>query len=143
MVVINFIAQFALIKALHSLLILITGSHDYVAIFIVSVAYFMQSMVPNMFYAALQVADFYLNRINSEVRSIVRSVKNFQDNKALSEFAKTRQYCTYSDRLDELAEFHQCLTNLLVSLNDLFSLQLLFNTLNFFGIFVIEVGSIR
>lgn len=138
-VAVNFIAQFALINAMHNLLVLLTGSRDTVAIFIVSAAYFMQSMVPNIFYAALQVADFYLHRINNETRSIVRRAKYIENSSNLGKFAKSWQYCGCSDRLDELAEHHQKLTNLMVELNQLFSLQLLFNTLNFFGIFVIEV----
>lgn len=132
-------AQFALINALHNLLVKITGNKDLVSIFIIFVGYFMQTMVPNMFFAALQVVDFYMTRINNEVQHVVRRAKTIQDNRLASKFARTAEYCSCSDRIDELAELHQTMTHLLQELNRLFAWQLLFNVLNFFGVLIIEV----
>lgn len=139
LVFINFMAQFAVIKALHNLLIMITGSKDLMAIFIVSMAYFMQTMVPNIFFVALQVANFYLDLINQEVLNVVRRASFMQDNCKFSKFARIEEHCSCSDRIDELAELHQTMTHLLKDLNKLCALQLMFNVLNFFGILIIEV----
>lgn len=136
---VNFMAQYAVIKALHNLLVSITGSNDFVAIFIVSMAYFMQTMVPNIFFSVLQVFDFYIDQINREVQRVVDRAKCVEDNRRSTKFAKTFAYCSCSDRLDELAELHQSIVHLLGDLNGLCGPQLLLNILNFFGIFVIEV----
>lgn len=136
---INCMAQFAVISAMNNLLIVLTGSQDFMAIFIVSVAYFLQTMVPNMLVAALQLADFYFSRINLEVRTTIIKAHRFQNSTALSDIVKQFGYCECSDRLDELAKFHLALSTLLGVLTQMFSIQLLINTLYFLGVFVIEV----
>lgn len=138
-VLLNAMAQCALIRSLNFLVLALTGSPDYVAIAILSVAYFMQTMVPNMFFAAVLSVHFYLGRLNAAVSHAIATAQRVQNDRRSSVHAKQLAYCRISDRLDRLAELHLELTQLTLRLNAAHSLQLLSCTLNFFGVLVFEV----
>lgn len=139
-VFINCLTQYAVISAVHSLLLQITGKRDYVAIFIMCVAYFMQTIISNLFYALILASAFYFKLINKKICRIIEGAQ-YAMNIAQhgSNFLKLNQYLECSDRLDELAIIHRKLTNLTRSLNSLCSVQLLISTINFVGILVIQV----
>lgn len=139
-VLVNGMAQWALITALYNLLLLITGKRDYSAIVIVSMGYFMQTMVPNMFFAVMLASRFYYERINAAVAATLTEVHRMEETVDRSEHFRQLDFCRLSDRVDELAVQHERLTRLIGDINRVMSLQLLCSTINFFGILVIEVS---
>lgn len=141
-IAINAIAQCAVTRALHNLLFTITGNRDYLSIVLVSMAYFMQTIVPNMFFAAVLVARFYLVRVNVAIDALITEAGRLQEDDVLSAHGKQVRFCWISDRLDALSELHQAILELLDELGCIHSLQLLCSTLNFFGILIIEVRRI-
>lgn len=138
-VVVNLTAQYACIDGVSSILTKMTGKKNYFAIFMVSVAYTLQSMIPNIFYGALLAVSFYLKQINEKIDEIVIQAKRMSgadDNKYLKE----KVYCELSDRLDEMTTYHSRLIELTIRMNGLCSFQILLSITNFFGILLIEVN---
>lgn len=140
-IVVNLTAQYACIDGVNSILTQVTGKKDYFAIFMVSVAYTLQSMIPNIFYGSLLAISFYLERIKDNIDDIVEQAKwasNVDENK----YMKEKIYCELSDRLDEITTYHSRLIVLTHRLNTLCSFQILLSITNFFGILLIEVVGI-
>lgn len=136
--VVNLTAQYACIDGINTILTQVTGKKDYFAIFMVSVAYTLQSMVPNIFYGSLLGVSFYLERINDKIEDIVEQA-NWASNVDENRYMKEKVFCELSDRLDEITTYHSRLIELMIRLNKLFSFQILLSITNFFGILLIEV----
>lgn len=137
--VVNLMAQYALIAGINLILIQVTGKKDYFSIFITSVAYTLQSMIPNIFYSSLLVVSFYLKQINEKIDDIVVQAESISDLEE-NEYMKQKVFCELSDRLDEISTYHIRLIGLTNRLNKLCSFQILVSITNFFGILIIEVS---
>lgn len=130
--VVSAIAQLAVINGCRILGQLVTGSVDYFVIFVISVAYFLQTIVPNMLYVAVLVSSFYYRRINDEIGALMK------------EAAKTRgSFDAISVELNNLARLHLKLTEVLQTGNSVLSVQLLFSTADFIAILIIEVTKFK
>lgn len=123
---------------------LIYGQPDYFALVSMALLFSMQTTVSNMFYTfALGVIIKY-QQLNCEIREIV--------DKATVIFVKKRKYndirahsfnqylLQLSGRLDRAAYLHGKLTLLIARVNEIFSLQMLVVTGNFYVIFLIQVS---
>lgn len=137
-IVVNLTAQYACIDGINTILTQVTGKKDYFAIFILSVAYTLQSMIPNIFYGSLLGVLFYLEQINAQIDDIVMKAK-WASNADENKYMKERVYCELSDRLDEIITYHSRLIELTIRLNRLCSFQILLSITNFFGLLLIEV----
>lgn len=137
-VVVNLMAQYALIAGINLILIQVTGKKDYFSILMTSVAYTLQSMIPNLFYSSLLVVSFYLKQINEKIDDIVVQAKRISELDE-NEYMKQKVFCDLSDRLDDIATYHARLIELTNRLNKLCSFQILVSITNFFGILIIEV----
>lgn len=136
--VVNLTAQYACIGGINAILTQVTGKKDYFVIFMVSVAYTLQSMIPNIFYGSLLAIAFYLKQINDKIDDIVvqaQWISNVNEKK----YMKEKRYCDLSDRLDEITAYHSRLIELTIRLNKLCSFQILLSITNFFGLLLIEV----
>lgn len=139
--VVNLTAQCACIGGINAILTQVTGKKDYFAIFMMSVAYTLQSMIPNIFYGSLLAISFYLKQINDKIDDIVVQAKWASSNVDEKKYMKEKVYCDLSDRLDEITSYHSRLIELTIRLNKLCSFQILLSITNFFGILLIEVRS--
>lgn len=138
--VVNVTAQYACIDGVNTILTHVTGKRDYFAIFMLSVAYTLQSMIPNIFYGSLLTASFYLKQINGKIDDIVeQAIRAGNVDVDGNKYVKEKVYCELSDRLDEITIYHSRLIELTVRLNKLCSFQLLLSITNFFGLFLIQV----
>lgn len=135
------IAQAATIVCCSIITQMISGSVDYFVIFIVSVSYSMQILIPNMFYTFILGISMYYHQLNNEVEQIVNEISKFVNEKHVIRGAdQFDHHIQISQRLDCIATLHAKLTTLSSKVNDVFSLQLLITICNFFAIIVIEVS---
>lgn len=139
-IVVNLMAQSGIILACSILGQIITGRIDYFVVFIVSYAYFLQTIVPNIFYAIVLGAEFYLKLLNDKINDVINKNAKFEQKKS--------QYSYYEmdfvadelcKKLDQIAIYHAKLTAFIVIANKIFSVQLLGSITNFVGILLIEV----
>lgn len=135
------IAQVATIVCCSLIGKMISGSIDYFVIFIVSVAYFMQTLVPNIFYTFILGISMHYRQLNNEVEKIVAEVRRFVKDKHVIQSAN--QFNHLIQRLDCIATLHGKLTIHSKNVNDIFSLQLLITISNFFAIILIEVSHLK
>lgn len=138
-VFVNAMSQYACIDGVSTILTQMTGKKNYFAIFMVSLAYTLQTMIPNIFYGSLMAVSFYLEQISEKIDDIVVQAKRVSNVDA-NEYAKEKVYCELSDRLDEIIVHHSRLVELTIRLNGLCSFQILLSITNFFGILLIEVN---
>lgn len=137
-VIVNAMSQYACIDGVNSILTQMTGKKNYFAIFMVSIAYTLQTMIPNIFYGSLMAVSFYLRQINEKIEDIILRAKRVSIVDA-NKYAKEKVYCELTDRLDELIAHHSSLIQLTIRLNRICSFQILLSITNFFGILLIEV----
>lgn len=123
--IVSAIAQIAVINGCIILGKLVTGHVDYLVIFIVSVAYFLQTLVPNIFYVTVLTSTFFYRQMNENILS----------------FAKENDRKLISEKINRLAALHFRLTKVLNKINSVLSIQLLASTADFVAILIIEVKS--
>lgn len=134
-------AQLAVINCCVILANMLTGQTDYFVIFIISVAYFLQTIVPNMFYTLVLHATFHYKQINLEIENVVRETQNIASSTAVYTAQEIRSKFFYlSERIDLITTCHGELTARIIKTNSLFSKQLLASSANFVGILIIEVS---
>lgn len=140
-VLINALAQWAISGVVRDLL---TTTHhltcDWISVGTCSMAYIMQSIVTNVFFAGMLTSHFYFVRINREVADAMRDAMNVQKNDAHSPYAKQVRFCQISERLDVLAELHQQLTELTNAWSCVHSLQLFGSAMHVFSIVIMQVN---
>lgn len=141
-VVVNLTSQYACIDGVNTLLTQMTGKKNYFAIFMMSVAYTLQTMLPNIFYGSLLAVSFYLKQINEKIDEIIVKANRISSADE-NEYWKEKAFCDLSDRLDEIAIFHSRLIELTIRFNRLCSFQILLGIANFFGVLLIEVRTKR
>lgn len=131
------LAQIGSINCCTILCKIMTGKADYFVIFIVSFAYFLQTLVPNMFYTFILGASMQYHQLNEEIQRIseeaVQLMKNRYNN-------STEQFHKLSRRLDYIASLHGKLTVHTKNVNNLFAWQLLVVIADFVAILLIEVS---
>lgn len=130
------IAQIASIECCVILCKMMTGKVDYFVIFIVSVSYFLQTLVPNMFYTFILGATLQYHQFNIEIEKIA-----YQANLHIkcTDVESNELFYKLSKRLDYIATLHGKLTIHTIEVNKLFSAQLLIVIGNFVAILLIEV----
>lgn len=139
-VLVSCFAQVAVINCCVILAKMLTGQTDYFVIFIISVAYFLQTIVPNMFYTLVLVATFHYKQINREIENMVNEIQNIAASDAMYTMQERRtMFFNLSERLDLIANCHGTLTARIIEANDIFSKQLLVSSANFVGILILEV----
>lgn len=141
-VVVSCFAQLAVINCCIVLAQMLTGETDYFVIFIISVAYFLQTIVPNMFYTLVLHATFHYKQINREISKVVSDTRTVASSPALRATAIDRRmvFFNLSERIDLIASCHGTLTTQIIKANNIFSKQLLVSSANFVGILIIEVN---
>lgn len=142
--VVNVVAQSAVIYCCTTLAIMLTGKGDFFVVFLISWAYCLQTIVPNMFYVGVLGASFHYEQINREIVQILTKATQLAAGRR--DFANEtirEMYEKLSTKLDCLASLHSRLFHLIIRANDMCSLQLLVSTANFVGILLIEVSSDR
>lgn len=141
--VVNVVAQSAVIYCCTTLAIMLTGKGDFFVVFLISWAYCLQTIVPNMFYVGVLGASFHYEQINKEICVVLMEAtrlalgrRDFSSDSIREAFEKL------SAKLDCLASLHSRLFHLITRANDMCSLQLLVSTANFVGILLIEVSGV-
>lgn len=134
--VIGAIAQYAVVSAMSHLFLFLTGERHYLSSIVISIAYILQTMIPNLFYGFLLIITFFYKLLNRRVMSLIGDA-----NAVMQGFdsMKIQKYCDLSDRIEELMHLHKMLTKLTKFLNHICAIQLLISTINFFGVLVIVV----
>lgn len=139
-IVVNVVAQSAVIYCCTTLAIMLTGKGDFFVVFLISWAYCLQTIVPNMFYVGVLGASFHYKQINKEIAVVMHdAVQLTEGQHGYGNHAIRRQFGELSERLDCLAVLHSGLFHLVTRANAMCSLQLLVSTANFVGILLIEV----
>lgn len=140
-ILVNFVAQCAVIYCCTTLAIMLTGKGDFFVVFLISWAYCLQTIVPNMFYVGVLGASFHYEQINKEIAVVLREAKllSFGQHDFTSNELKEK-FLELSGRLNCLASLHSRLFHLVTRANETCSLQLLVSTANFVGILLIEVS---
>lgn len=142
-VVVNMMAQTAVIYCCTTLGIMLTGHANYFVVFLISWAYFWQTIVPNMFYVGVLGASFHFEQINGEISGVIREASRLAQGQRDFTLPDIKEkFDALTQRLDILAVLHTRLVELVTRANRICSLQLLFSTANFVGILLIEVSSI-
>lgn len=137
---VNFLAQIAVAYCCSVLGQVLTGKVDYFVIFIISVAYFLQTIVPNMFYVGILGASFHFEQINREISGVVAEAATLANGCRDFGLKEVREHFgKLTNRLNDIAVLHGRLTTLTTTANTICSLQLLVSTANFVGILLIEV----
>lgn len=140
-VLVSFFAQLAVINCCVILAQMLTGQTDYFLILIISVAYFLQTIVPNMFYALVLHATFHYKQINHEIEIVASETEGIASAAAKYTAQERRQqFFNLSERIDLIASCHGTLTAQIIEANGIFSKQLLASSANFVGILIIEVS---
>lgn len=142
-VLVSCFAQAAVINCCVILAQMLTGQTDYFVIFIISVAYFLQTIVPNMFYTLVLHTTFHYKQINREIENVVNETQKIASS-ATSVYTpqeRRTKFFELSERIDLIASWHGILTTRIIEANGIFSKQLLMSSANFVGILIIEVNS--
>lgn len=135
------VAQIASISTCALISKLMTGKIDYFVIFIVSVAYFLQTLVPNMFYTFILGASMHYQQLNNEILRIVGHANAVIQNRATGRMPnQDYRLIQLSQHLDHVASLHGQITIQTRKANKVFSLQLLITIGNFVAIILIEVS---
>lgn len=134
------IAQVGSVNCCVILCQMMTKKTDYFVIFIVSVAYFLQTIVPNMFYTFILGIIVQYKQLNAEIQKVVDRINSLlqKQNEYRTSHLEVK-FREMSKRLDYIATLHCKLTQHTLKVNRVFSLQLLVVIGNFTGILLIEV----
>lgn len=138
---VNLLAQAAVIYCCSQLGVMLTGHVNYFVVFVVSWAYFWQTIPPNMFYVGILGASFHFEQLNTEIASVIKDASKLcrgQRDFTMPDIKENFDKLT--NRLNVLAVLHSRLVELVTRANSICSLQLLFSTGNFVGILLIEVS---
>lgn len=139
-VLISTISQSALIYCCINFTQMMTQKVDYLVVFVTSVAYFLQVLVPNMFYSIILVATIHYEQLNKEIKKVIDRISRVTENRSSNRRENRSQaLLNLSQRLDNIAYYHCKLSEHTTRVNRIFSLQLLVSTSNFVGILLIEV----
>lgn len=137
-IVTSAIAQIGSINFCVILSKMMTGKVDYFMIFIISIAYFLQTLVPNMFYTFVLGTSMQFHQLNAEIQKIADEAnlltKNTRDHNSNERFHKL------SLRLDYIASLHGKLTVHTKNVSKIFAWQLLIVITSFVAILLIEVN---
>lgn len=140
-VLVSSFAQLAVINCCVILAKMLSGRTDYFLILIISVAYFLQTIVPNMFYTLVLYATYHYKQINREIENVVSATEGIASSAAMYTAKERRQKLfNLSERIDSIASCHGTLTTRIIEANKIFSKQLLVSSANFVGILIIEVS---
>lgn len=142
-VLVNCFAQLAVINCCVIISQVLTGQTDYFVIFIISVAYFLQTIVPNMFYTLVLHAKFHYKQINREIEEVVGETQNILSSAIYTTQERRTKLFNLCERIDRIASCHGTLTTQIIEANNIFSKQLLVSSANFVGILIIEVSKAR
>lgn len=132
-------AQIASVNSCVALCQVIIGKVDYFVIFIVSVAYFLQTIVLNMFYIIVLSGIVQYKRMNVEIRKVIDDMKTLLNENHIRGLNVENNSFQLSERLNFIASLHCKLTQYMMRSNKIFSIQILIVTGNFVGILLIEV----
>lgn len=130
-------AQIASINCCVMLCKMLTGKVDYFAIFLVSLAYFLQTLVPNMFYTFILAASMQYHQMNAEIKNVADQSIVLMNQRQYA--SNNDQFRKLSRRLDYIASLHGKLTKHTKKINQIFGWQLLIVIGNFVAILLIEV----
>lgn len=140
-VLVSCIAQIAVINCCVILGTMMTGQIDYFVMFIMSVAYFLQTIVPNMFYALVLGATFHYKLLNVEIEKVIKTTDLVSRHCNINSVHKRRAiFFKLSERLDYIASFHAELTAKTIEANGIWAIQLLVSNANSVGILLIQVS---
>lgn len=128
MIFISGIVQMDTIAGCIAISKMVTGEVDYVLIFIISLSYFLQTAVLNMFYSLVLVTIAKYQQLNCEIREILdesSAILRKKRSKNGSDYDFDNRLFQLSERMNRIAHFHGKLTLLITKANKTFSLQLL------------------
>lgn len=137
-VVTSSIAQFGSTYCCIILCQMVTNDVDYFVIFIVSMAYYLQTIVPNMFYVFILCVSMAYNQLNAEIMEIAKRANFYA--KYCNNSESSELFGKLSTHLDHIASLHGKLTAHTIKVNEMFSWQLLIVIGNFVAILLIEVN---
>lgn len=139
-IVTSSISQFGSIYGCIILCQLESNDIHYFMVFMVSMAYFLQTIVPNMFYVFILCVSMAYNQLNAEIENISNRAnfyaKYCNNSKSKDAFEKL------TIRLNHIASLHGKLTAHTIKVNQVFSWQLLIVIGNFFTSLLIEVNNL-
>lgn len=114
---------------------------NFFVIFVVSMANFLQTLVPNMFYTFILGVSIQYHQLNAEIQLIVDQAKLLTMTKYDIKMQNSSfQFIQLSKRLKHVASLHGKITMLTKKVNQVFSFQLLVVITNYVAILLIEVS---
>lgn len=122
---------------------IVTGQLDYFVNFVMSLAYILQMLIPNIFYAFILVISIHLRQLNVEIQKAhnqaneLQSVRSFGSDSWPNPNNQLNQLC---QRLDHLSKLHSKIEMITRHVNQVFSWQLLIVIANLINIILIEVN---
>lgn len=121
--IVSAIAQIAVIYGCSISGNLVTGHVDYFVILVISIAYILQTIVPNIFYITVLLASYFHGEMNRNILNLMNEMDKIRIN----------------EKLNILCKLHFRLTEVMNKINSISSIQLLFSTADFIAILSIEV----
>lgn len=125
---------------------MLTDQVDYFVIFLVLIAYFLQTIVPNIFYTFILGVSIQYQQLNAEIQNIADQAtlltKTNYGNK--TQYSRSSlHFIELSNRLKHVASLHGKITMLTKKVNQVFSFQLLVLITNYVARLLIEVSTFR
>lgn len=142
MIVINGIAMAVTMIFCETLSKVVTGEIDYFVNFVMSLAYVLQMLIPNIFYAFFLVISIHLRQLNVEIQKIYNQANEILTARSFGGDGwpnLNHQLTQLSQRLDHLSKLHGKIEVISRHVNQVFSWQLLIVTGNLINIILIEV----
>lgn len=138
---INGIATAATMVFCETLCKIVTGKIDYVVIFVMSMMYILQMLIPHMFYAYILVISIHLRQLNAEIQKIRNkvSVLGTNDDGGTTPNLNDR-FIELNHRLGHLFKLHRKIGTITRQVNQVFSFQLLVVIGNLIIMILIEVN---
>lgn len=122
----------------------VNGQVDYFVNFVMSMAYVLQMLVPNIFYAFVLVISIHLRQLNVEIQKVHNETNELLTAHSVGIDGLPRrnyQMTLLSQRLDHLSKLHAEIEIIARQVNQMFSWQLLITICNVINNILIEVNS--
>lgn len=122
---------------------IVNGQADYFVNFVMSMAYVLQMLVPNIFYAFILVISIHLRQLNIEIQKVHSETNELLTARSVGiDGLPNRNYQMMQliQRLDHLSKLHGKIEIIAREVNQMFSWQLLITICNVINNILIEVN---
>lgn len=141
--ILNSIAMTATMIFCETLSMIVTGHIDYFVNFVMSLAYILQMIIPNLFYAFILVISIHLRQLNVEIQKVHNQANELLVARSVGIDGisnRKQQLIQLSERLEYLSKLHSKIEIITRHVNQAFSWQLLVTIYNVITNILLEVN---